>query len=548
MPEASRSLYLRWRPKRFGDVIAQDHVTRTLRNAVARGTVTHAYLLCGPRGTGKTSIARILYRAINCLEPIDGEPCGSCTSCKAADEGRAVDLIEMDAASHGGIDDVRDLRERVYFAPVDAKTKVYIVDEAHQLTARAWDAFLKTLEEPPPRTVFVLATTEAHRVPATIVSRCQRFDLRRIPRGGLEKQLESIARSEGIVLDSGVAERLARLAQGSLRDGESMLEQVAAFGGRSVSMEAARTVLGLVRGDALRAYLDALSVGDSARGLELLEQISEEGADLRQFLDEVVFYLRGALLARSGAGPSLEIQFGHDERVWLEELATRWAPGQVLGMLRSFSEIDSRGRDEHHVLVRAELVTAWAAGLIEATWRGPTPEKEPWEGPSAVLVSAHPSRGQAAEAGGLPVDASAPNELLAGVRHAEAEALREPDSPTALSLAVVQAEWPRIADNFQGSLLIKVRLRGVQPVALQENVVTLGGELDLLDLQKLEAPECRASIEAAFAAAFRVPLKIRFAATEGTAAGGETQVRDEGPSALAELGTSLFGGTLLPEA
>ncbi len=304
-PLEGRSLYLRYRPRRFGDVVAQESVTQTLRHAVARDTVAHAYLLCGPRGTGKTSIARILYRALNCLNPEDGEPCATCASCRAVDMGTAVDLIEMDAASHGGIDDIREIRERVYFAPVQAKTKVYIVDEAHQLTARAWDAFLKTLEEPPPRTVFVLATTEAHRVPGTIISRCQRFDLRRIPQVNLQGHLETLARAEGFDLEGGVAERLARLARGSLRDGISMLEQVAAFGGTTVTMDGTRNVLGLVRGDALRAYLDAISMGDVARGLQLLEDIGEQGADLRQFLDEVLFYLRGVLLARSGAGSSL---------------------------------------------------------------------------------------------------------------------------------------------------------------------------------------------------------------------------------------------------
>ncbi len=177
-----RALYLRWRPQTSSDVVSQGPITRTLKNAVMRGTVAHAYLLCGPRGTGKTSLARILYRALNCERPIDGEPCGSCPSCEAAEAGRAMDLIEIDAASNRGIDDVRSLRERARFAPADAKTKVYIVDEAHQLTAPAWDAFLKTLEEPPPNTVFVLATTAAHKVPPTIVSRIRRRGSRRASR------------------------------------------------------------------------------------------------------------------------------------------------------------------------------------------------------------------------------------------------------------------------------------------------------------------------------------------------------------------------------
>ena len=187
MPEPSedrRALYLRWRPLSFADVVGQEHVVQTLRNAIAAGSPAHAYLFCGPRGTGKTSLARILFRAVNCLDTQQGDPCGRCVVCQTALEGRSLDLVEIDAASNRGIDDIRDLREKVAFAPSSVRYRVYIVDEAHELTAPAWDAFLKTLEEPPPHAIFVLATTEAHKVPSTIVSRCQRFDLRRIRPGG----------------------------------------------------------------------------------------------------------------------------------------------------------------------------------------------------------------------------------------------------------------------------------------------------------------------------------------------------------------------------
>src|SRR5688500_107184 len=179
-PIDRRALYLRWRPRVFADVVGQDHVIQTLRNAVTSGAPAHAYLLTGPRGTGKTSIARILHRAVNCESTANGDPCGHCGPCRAALDGRTLDLVVIDAASNRGIDDIRDLREKVAFSPSDGQYRVYIVDEAHELTAPAWDAFLKTLEEPPPHAIFVLATTEAHRIPATIVSRCQRFDLRRI--------------------------------------------------------------------------------------------------------------------------------------------------------------------------------------------------------------------------------------------------------------------------------------------------------------------------------------------------------------------------------
>src|SRR5919197_4085576 len=240
-----RALYLRWRPQRFEDVVGQDHVTRTLRNAVKAGRPGHAYLFTGPRGTGKTSVARILYRAANCPHAEDGDPCNRCPLCLAALDGRALDLIEIDAASNRGIDDIRELRERIAYRPAEGRSKVYIIDEAHELTQAAWDALLKTLEEPPAHVIFVLATTEAHKVPATIVSRCQRFDFRRIPFDATRDQLARVAGAEGMDIEPVVLDRLALVARGGLRDALSLLDQLGAFTGARIDMVVARAVLSL---------------------------------------------------------------------------------------------------------------------------------------------------------------------------------------------------------------------------------------------------------------------------------------------------------------
>ncbi|HEY7062905.1 MAG TPA: DNA polymerase III subunit gamma/tau, partial [Chloroflexota bacterium] len=242
-----RALYLRWRPGRFADVLGQEHVTRTLRNAVASGQVAHAYLFCGPRGTGKTSIARILFKALACEAPRDGDACDACENCRDVTSGRALDLVEIDAASNRGIDHIRDLREKVWIAPSQAPKKMYILDEAHQLSAPAWDAFLKTLEEPPAHVVFVLATTEARRLPATILSRCQRFDFRPIAGAEIGEALRRILEEEKVPADAvepDALRLLARAADGSLRDALSLLDTALAYGEGRVEARTVEELLG----------------------------------------------------------------------------------------------------------------------------------------------------------------------------------------------------------------------------------------------------------------------------------------------------------------
>jgi DNA polymerase-3 subunit gamma/tau len=215
---SSEVLYRKWRPQSFSEVVGQDPITQTVRNSLASGRVAHAYLFCGPRGTGKTSMGRLLAKAVNCLQPADGEPCNTCESCQAYLEGRAMDLVEMDAASNRGIDEIRKLRDRVGLAPMAGERKVYLVDEVHMLTAEAYNALLKTLEEPPPHIIFILATTEAHKVPATIISRCQRFDFHRLPLAAVVSRLEHICKQEGIQIEAAALQEIARSASGSLRD------------------------------------------------------------------------------------------------------------------------------------------------------------------------------------------------------------------------------------------------------------------------------------------------------------------------------------------
>ena len=392
--EPHRALYLRWRPRRFEDVVGQEHVTRTLRNAVRLQRPAHAYLFTGPRGTGKTTVARILYRAVNCEHAEDGDPCNSCPLCKAALDGRALDLVEIDAASNRGIDDIRDLREKVAFRPGEGRYRLFIIDEAHRLTPEAWDAFLKTLEEPPPHSLFVLATTDAHRVPVTIVSRCQRFDFRRIPYSLTKLQLAKVAEGENLRVDPAVFERLALVARGGLRDAISLLDQLSAFAVGDIDMDVARAALSLPSVEAVRGAIDGMTRHDPASVMAVMSDAAEGGADLRLFVDELIVNLRALLLLRAGADARLTDELPADEVAWLRERAPSWSMGTLMQLVQTLSDALARTRDAAQFQVQTEvaLLTACDVGeAIEAVVAAPAPSPPPPQSSPAVVEAPAPA-------------------------------------------------------------------------------------------------------------------------------------------------------------
>ena len=333
-------LYRKWRPRALDEVVGQETVTNTLKNAVSSGRLTHAYLFCGPRGTGKTSTARILAKAVNCLDPHDGEPDNSCENCMAIIEGRALDLIEIDAASNRGIDDIRDLSDKIGFAPTQSQYKVYIVDEVHMLTDAAFNALLKTLEEPPGHAIFILATTEVHRVPLTIVSRCQRYDFRRIPINAIHQKLAQLSAAEGVDADGDALDLLARHSTGSLRDAENLLEQAVVSYGSPLTGDQVRDMLELT-GDEDALDLCEMVVGRKlAEGLSLIGKIADQGSDLGQLQRAVTEFLRAVMLITSGAGDSSRFSDATAER--LAKIAAGADRTQVLRAVRAFAEADVR--------------------------------------------------------------------------------------------------------------------------------------------------------------------------------------------------------------
>lgn len=289
----------KYRPQTFAEVVGQDHITRTLQNAVNSKRLAQAYLFVGPRGIGKTSTARILAKALNCQEGTSAEPCGKCDACLEIAEGRSLDVIEIDGASNNGVENIRDLRESAAYAPARGPFKIYLIDEVHMLSAGAFNALLKTLEEPPPHVKFIFATTESQKVPATITSRCQRFDLRRIPSELIKKHLLHIAKCEEIRLDEPAAETLARGAEGGLRDAESMLDQMVSFCGTHITQKDVMDVFGFTPLEVVRNLADALFTADARAALDLVAEQSAAGKDLMRLTAELVAHLRDLLVAQA---------------------------------------------------------------------------------------------------------------------------------------------------------------------------------------------------------------------------------------------------------
>ena len=339
-PGRTQSLYRKYRPESFqgGELVGQDHVRNTLRNAIRNGRVSHAYLFCGPRGTGKTTTARLLAKAVNCLDPDPTvRPCNDCDACNAINQGRATDIIEIDAASNRGIEDIRDLREQVKYAPTQLRHKFYIIDEAHRLTRDAFNAFLKTLEEPPPNTTFVLATTDPDELLETVASRCQRFDFHRIPADQMAGRVRDVCRQEGIEIDDDALEIVIRQSTGSLRDALSLIDMLATATstGEETAIDAATTrkLLGLSQDERTLTVIEAMLDRNLTTGLEAINDALDSGQDMRAFGRQILAALRLLMLCRAGANPA-------EADDALRDLASRFELPELLRINREFSEID----------------------------------------------------------------------------------------------------------------------------------------------------------------------------------------------------------------
>ena len=368
----SEVLYRKWRPRRLDQLVGQEAVSKTLRQAVSLNRLAHAYLFCGPRGTGKTSTARILAMAANCRAPENGEPDNRCDICVSIREGSAMDLIEIDAASNRGIDDIRDLSDKVRFTPAQATYKVYIIDEAHMLTAPAFNALLKTLEEPPGHAIFILATTEVHRLPLTIISRCQRFDFHRIPQGLIEAKLAELCREEDVEASPEALALIARNSSGSLRDAENLLEQMVVSYGSPLTEAHVRDMMGLTGDEVALQVAAHVLKGDIGAGLGLIGDVTNEGSDLAQLQRGVVDVLRGVLLLKTDGGRPEG--YSEEAAAEMKEMADSAQLDRLVHALKTFSNVDMR-RDSYSPLPLELAMLEASSGPPPAP--APAPVQEP---------------------------------------------------------------------------------------------------------------------------------------------------------------------------
>jgi len=355
-----QALYRRYRPQTPAEVLGQDHVVRALTGAIREGRLHHAFLFCGPRGTGKTSTARILAKMVNCEQGPTPEPCGVCVQCVAIREGTHLDVVEIDAASHGGVEDARELRERAPTAPAMGREKVYIIDEAQRLTAPAFDALLKLFEEPPPGVRFVLATTEPQKMPATIVGRTQRFDFRRFSLETLAGQLKAIAATEGVALTDSAAHMIARAAEGSSRDAISILDQASVLGGETVDDAAVTTLLGAPRAEVQHELADAVAVGDAKATFELINRLVQDGRDLRTVTAEALGHFRNLLITKTAPGQADLLDVPSDAYEQLRIQAEKFTPGElsrIIGLLVA-AQNDMRWTTSPRISLELALVRA----------------------------------------------------------------------------------------------------------------------------------------------------------------------------------------------
>ena len=449
---AYQALYRKWRPSNFDEVRGQDHIVTTLKNQIEMNRIGHAYLFCGTRGTGKTSIAKIFAKAVNCEHPVNGSPCNECAMCRAVNEQRSMNVIEIDAASNNGVDNIREIREEVAYSPSEGKYKVYIIDEVHMLSIGAFNALLKTLEEPPSYVIFILATTEAHKIPITILSRCQRYDFRRISTGTIAGRLRELADAEGIDAEDAALAYVARMADGSMRDALSLLDQCNAFYiGQKLKYENVLDVLGAVDTSVFGSLLKSICSQDVSGVIHLIDEIVMQGRDLTQFVVDFTWYLRNLLMVQSSGDLTDLVEASVEQLEVMRQEASGIDASVLMRYIRIFSDLSGQVRysTQKRVLVEVALIKlchpAMERNLDAVLNRLAILEQKVAKG---VVVSSQSSGGGAA--GG---DADG----ISGLQSGNGVQVRPEQKAVSEDLRMIIDRWKQVTGDLTPSMAVMLR-------------------------------------------------------------------------------------------
>jgi len=552
-------LYREWRPQTWDEVVGQDHIVQTLRNAVRAERLSHAYLFAGPRGTGKTTTARLLAKAANCLAEATGErPCNRCAHCLAVNAGRFLDLIEIDAASNTSVDDVRELRERINFSPNEGRFKVYVVDEVHMLSTAAFNALLKTLEEPPSHAIFILATTEVHKIPATVLSRCQRHEFRRIPVAVISEYLERQIGKQGYRLDRESVDLIARQSTGSMRDAISLLDQLVSTG-EQVTLALAQQVLGTAPTDVVWELLETLVEGSIGKGLTVLNQALDAGVDPRQLARQVVTALRAILLFQLGELPSEQASSSDHPR--LKSLAGQIQLDPLLNALRAFSQATRSQPGNWQPGLGLELAYLEAAHPERpTTHREPNPATQPVASRPPVAGREPPPRADADPEQNEPSASEMDPQTAPSHRRPAVQELQSARGPARyqtteqageIEFQAVLDSWPKLlAAAYRRDPRAQALLNSSKPMGVSSGSLVLGFQSDLLR-EKMEKGHNARLIAEALEEVLGGPLEVRCVLIEEWEAKSTTAaapVQEGGMVALAlrDLGGQVVDFEQLP--